>query len=306
MDDFSTEQLRAVYAERNNWGRWGEDDERGTVNLIDERATLRGVAAARTGKPISLSRPLRAGGGAVHNPTPVSFMVGTRPHRTPDSGLAYDRIAFECHGYTLTHIDALCHIWAEDRLWGDRDPSREIASGGSSWGGIEQWKNGIVTRAVLLDIPALRATPYADPAEPITGGELESALQAAGVDLFAGDAVVVYSGREAWEDATRDSWQSSPPVPRPGLGPSAVPFFRDHDVAALVWDCMDHAPDSSGLAWTAHGMLVYFGLPLIDNASLAVLVSACREASRYDFMLTVAPLDIPGGTGSVVNPIAIL
>jgi hypothetical protein len=88
MDDFNTEQLRAIYAKRNNWGRWGENDERGTVNLIDERATLRGVASARTGKTISLSRPMRAGGGAVHNPAPVSFMVGTRPHRTPDSGVA--------------------------------------------------------------------------------------------------------------------------------------------------------------------------------------------------------------------------
>jgi kynurenine formamidase len=159
---------------------------------------------------------------------------------------------------------------------------------------------------VLLEIPALRATPFADPAKPITGDELENALQAARVNLIAGDAVVVYSGREVWEDETRDRWQSSPPVPRPGLGPSAVPFFRDHDVGALVWDCMDHAPDSSGLAWTAHGMLVYFGLPLIDNASLADLVSACREESRFEFMLTVAPLVIPGGTGSAVNPIAIL
>ena len=92
---------------------------------------------------------------------------------------------------------------------------------------------------------------------------------------------------------------------RPGLHVSCLPFIRDNDISVLVWDMMDHTPNGYNIPWSVHGVIFAYGVALLDNALLQPLAEACQEEGRYEFMLTIAPLRVAGGTGSPVNPIAL-
>ena len=120
--------------------------------------------------------------------------------------------------------------------------------------------------------------------------------------------MAVYSGREAWQVANPDTPYGRPFGPRParpGLHVSCLPFLRDHDVALLVWDMLDHLPIGYDVAWAVHSALFAYGMPLLDNALLEPLAKACAEEGRDEFMLMIAPLPVVGGTGSPANPIAV-
>jgi kynurenine formamidase len=187
-------------------------------------------------------------------------------------------------------------------MWNGRTPSHEISFDGARWGAITNWSTGIITRGVLLDVPRFRGEPCVTQEKPIHGWELEDVAQAQGVQIEPGDALVVYSGREAW-DRVNPQWGSG--SSRPGLHASCLPFIRDHDVALLVWDMMDHMPNGYDLPWSVHGVIFAYGVGLVDNALLEPLAAACATEGRYEFMLMVLPLVVPGGTGSPLNPVAL-
>lgn len=286
-----------------NWGRWGDDDERGAINLIGESKRLEAAACIRAGQSISLSMPLNTKPGPF-NPAPVEFELGTSPWGD-SAGYAHDRVTLECHDRNITHIDALCHIWDGRGMWGGRQPD-VLKPEGSCWADVDAWRDGIVTRGLLLDIPALRGTTHVTVDEPVHGWELDAAARAAGTEPKPGDALCVYGGRAAWEREARDSWDTYPPEVRPGLHASCVDYLRDHDVAVLVWDLVDARPAIEGGPWPVHGALISLGIALVDHAKLDSLVELCRQRDQHTFMLVIAPLRIPGATGSAVNPIAIL
>ena len=124
--------------------------------------------------------------------------------------------------------------------------------------------------------------------------------------LGPGDAVVVCSGRESYQAAHRDAFLGAPDQPSPGLHASCLRFLRDHDVAVLAWDMMDARPNEYGLAWAVHPAIYSFGVAFIDNALLEPLAEACAEERRHEFLLIVAPLNVPpAGPGSPVNPLAV-
>src|SRR6266568_3879488 len=173
--DNRDELLEYLYS-RHNWQRWGPEDERGAVNLIGPAQRLSALRLVRSGRCISLSRdvPTQA---APANPLPAQHFVRTR-FQADRTGIASDFYGMQYHGYQTTHIDALCHIWDERGFWGGRDPREEILSDGTLWGGIEHWRDGIVTRGVLLDVPAFRQTAYVTGDQPVMGAELESVASA--------------------------------------------------------------------------------------------------------------------------------
>ena len=141
--------------------------------------------------------------------------------------------------------------------------------------------------------------------KPVHGWELEDVATAQGVALLPGDAVVVYSGREAYNLDHADVPWGSTGADRPGLHASCLPFIRDNDVALLSWDMMDHIPNGYGLPWSVHGVIFAYGVALQDNALLEPLAQACAEEGRYEFMLSILPLRVAGATGSPVNPVAL-
>lgn len=281
--------------DRSNWGRWGDDDQLGAINLITPEKRAQAAGLVRSGRAVSLSRDVPVTPGR-NNPVPAQHYVRQHENAVTDYyGISY-------HGYVTTHLDALCHVW-DTAMWNGRDPAREITSAGARFGSIDKWRDGITTRGVLLDVPRYRGEASVTIEKPVHGWELEAIAAAQGVALQPGDALVVYSGREAWQ-AANPAWSGYRP-PSPGLHASCLPFLRDNDVALLAWDLMDAAPNEYGVPWTVHGAIFAYGVALIDNALLQPLAEACAAEGRYEFMLTVAPVPWVGGTGSPVNPIAL-
>lgn len=292
-----------AYLKRRNWGRWGKDDELGTINLITPEKRRQAASLVRSGRSVSLSRyfPVTPEAG---NARPAQHWMRTAPN--PEGGYAADFLGIDFHGLATTHIDAICHYWGTEGMYNGRKPDDVLNFEGATFGAIDKWSDGIVTRGVLADIPKYRRKPHITFDEPVHGWELEAAIKGVGLKFQPGDALVVYMGRDSWQRA-------NPSIPYstehggecPGLHASCLPFLRDNDVSVLVWDFLDHMP--SGYKWNApvHQSIWAYGLPLLDNSLLEPLSQACAVEKRYEFMLTIAPLKVAGGTGSPVNPIAL-
>jgi kynurenine formamidase len=300
------EEVQSYLRDRRNWGRWGPEDQLGAVNLITPAKRAAAARLVRTGRTVSLSRDFPKEPGP-NNVFPAQHWMRTVPRGR--GGFAADYYGIFYHGVASTHLDALCHTWDEHGMWNGRDPRREITFEGATFGSVEHWSGGIVTRGVLLDVPRHRGEPCVTQERPVHGWELEDILTARGITLEPGDAVCVYSGREAWQAAHPDTAYGRPfgggPNVRPGLHVSCLPFLRDHDVAVLVWDMLDHMPIGYDIAWAVHAAIFAYGVALLDNALLEPLARACAEEGRDEFMLVIAPLRVPGGTGSPANPLAL-
>ncbi len=299
----SREQARAWLKENNNWGRWGPDDQVGALNLITPQKRIDAAKKVRTGRAISLARDLETAPGA-QNPQPVQHFVRWFERAPGEGGGAGDYVAFHVHGYQNTHIDALCHGWGDRGMWNGRSHEVEVTPRGSKFGGIEHWRDGLTTRGVLLDVVRHRKTKHVAFNEPVHAKELEEIAEEQNIKIEPGDAIVIHCGRDALEESNPD-WN---PIsdPHPGLSITSLRFFKENDIAALFWDLMDVQPFEIGWPYVPHAALHELGVALIDNCSLSELSEACWEIGHYDFMLTVAPLRLVGGTGFPVNPIALL
>jgi kynurenine formamidase len=276
---------------RRNWGRWGADDQMGAANLITPAKRIAAAALVKTGRNVSLGRPF----------APEQQFIRINERGTGHSVIDY--YGFIYHGVTVTHVDALCHIWDQNGMWNGRDPAKEIDTSGARFADISAFGGGLITRGVLLDVPRHRRAGYVTPDRPVEAAELEAVAKAQGVRVEAGDALLVYSGREAFVRASGN--YGSVADARPGLHVSCARFIRDHDVSVLGWDMLDARPDSTNHPWPVHGVLYSYGVPLLDNALLEPLAQACAEEKRYEFMFMALPLKVSRGTGSPVNPIAL-
>jgi kynurenine formamidase len=285
--------------EKNNWGRWGADDQVGAINLVTQEKRLRAFGLVRNGRVVSLSRPLPVN-PAPNNPRPAQHYM--RKNERGNHGSITDFYGTEYHGQSTTHIDALCHVYVDDQLYNGRHPGEVVGFGGSQWGAIDNWSQGILTRGVLLDVPRYRKQPFVTEEQPVQGWELQDIAAAQGVTLEPGDALCIYSGREAWDRAGH-TWGAGPT--RPGLHASCLPFLHNNDAAVLVWDMMDAMPNDYDLPWQVHPAIPAYGIALVDNSLLEPLAVACAEEGRYEFLLMLAPLVVTGGTGSPLNPLAV-
>jgi kynurenine formamidase len=292
--------------ERRNWGRWGKDDQKGAINLITPAKRAAAARLVQTGRSVSLSRPFPTTPG-LNNALPAHHYMKTIPRGK--GGFAADYYGIFYHGVASTHIDALCHTWDEDAMWNGRDPKKEITFDGATFGAIEHWAEGIITRGVMLDVPRHRGVPCVTQDAPVHGWELEDILAKRNIKLEPGDAICVYSGRDQWQAQNPNRAYSIPfgagPLDRPGLHISCLPFLRDHDVSLLVWDMLDYLPIGYDVPWAVHACLFAYGVALLDNALLEPLADACKAENRDDFMLVIAPLRVIGGTGSPANPLAV-
>jgi kynurenine formamidase len=310
--EFTKSDTQHWLHERRNWGRWGKDDEVGAINLITPEKRLQAASLVRSGQSYSLSRKFPTEPGPT-NPRPAMHYMERHDRSAEGAGGCGDFYGTAYHGTNSTHIDALCHIWDEEGIYNDRRPDDVVGFDGATFGGIQNWYNGIVTRGVLLDVPAFRDTEYVTQDRPVHGWELQALCEAKGITVEPGDALVIYSGREAfsrgegrpWGSGSRSTDNQIGPD-RPGLHASCLQFIRETDAALLVWDMMDTFPNGVGVTWSVHGAIFAFGIALVDNCLLEPFAEACREQDRTDFMFIAAPLRVEGGTGSPLNPIAML
>jgi kynurenine formamidase len=292
-----------AYKERfSNWGRWGADDQRGTLNHVTPEVRRGAAALVREGRSISLANPLAT---AAVLPGPRNSQPAEHRMSIGNGGCG-DYIGVSYHGFVNTHVDALCHIFTEDgRLYGGR-PSSDVTTAGARSNAVDRWRDGIVTRGVLYDVVRHRGVAHVTADAPVHAWELEDVSEAQGVEPRAGDAVLVRMGGPAFWAANPEF---EPPWQAPGLHASALEFLYDHDAALLGWDLME-APGQD--EYRAHSLPIHsvaiphMGLALLDNANFEALAASCAELGRFEFLLTIAPLVVIGGTGSPVNPIALL
>lgn len=294
-------EIKSYLRDGRNWGRWGEKGSAGAINLITPAKRVEAAGLVRSGRVVSLSRPLPVD-PSPQTSRPVGHYVKTAMGED-GRGSSLDYVSIFHHGVALTHMDALCHNWDQDGMWDGRDPAQEITFDGAKYGSIDEWSDGILTRGVLLDVPRHRGEPFVTVDAPVHGWELEDIAREMGTEVRPGDALIVYCGREAYSASNADAFIEGSVFP--GLHGSCLPFIRDCDAAVLGWDMLDASADASGVANPVHGVLYAYGVAILDNALLEPLAEACAEEGRYEFLLTVNPLVIKGGTGSAVNPIAV-
>ena len=291
--------MLAFHDTLSNWGRWGDDDQLGALNLITPELTAAAAAAVRSGRTVSCARTLDTV-SAPDNPSPVAHhMIGTATE-----GWGADYIALAPHGFATSHIDALCHIFHEGRIFNGYSAETVTAHGATRLG-IHHLQSGIVTRGVLLDMPALRGIDALEPGEPIFPEDLEAAEERAGLRVGAGNALLVRTGRWRWRE-DHGPWDLGRRAA--GLDASCLPWLRQRDVATLGSDGVSDVLPSrvDGVAMPIHTVtLVVMGVHLMDNLELDALAAACAEEGRWEFLFTVAPLVLRRGTASPVNPLAV-
>ena len=301
-DEFS-ELFRSV----SSWGRWGEADERGALNRLVPEQVAAAARLVREGTSVTLSLPLNTEARA-DNPDPAVHFMTTEGHGDNGPGrlrFAMDFVGADYHHDGHTHIDALCHVAYEGLLY-NGTPASAVTARGATAESIEVLASGLVGRGVLLDIPRLRGQPWLEPGEHVFRDDLEAAELEQRVAVGEGDVLLVRTGH------TRRLSELGPwPTAqlKAGLHPTAMRFVAERGVAALGGDGNnDTAPSSTeGVEFPIHVLaLNAMGVHLLDYLQLEDLLAACERAGRWEFLFVAAPLRIPGGTGSPLNPLAIL
>jgi kynurenine formamidase len=278
----------------NNWGRWGQDDRRGTLNLITPAKRQAAMRLGEGGRVVSLARDI------IPHPQLDYQMLYPGERSGSDVGKDYFGMVF--HGTAFTHMDALCHVSYHGQLYNGRPFTTNLSPSGSDWGALDPWFDGITSRGVLLDVAAGRPEGFVSTGKPVTPDDLDAAAARANLQVEPGDVAVVRSGRAVYE-AQMGPYTSGP---RPGLHIACLEWLRQHDVAVLSWDMHDEQPVGYGdLGFGVHLAIPILGLCLIDNTYPERLVQACAEAGRYEFLYVATPLRLVGGTGCPVNPLAI-
>lgn len=300
MNAAAAEQiLRAV----SNWGRWGPEDQLGALNLITPEKRRSAATLVRLGDCFSLARTAIALGSET--PTGVERTMVETGARDALESSAGDRFCALVHGYAQTHLDALCHVLHFGHMYNGYS-CQAIGSGGSRQLGVERMRQGIVTRGVLVDAARLFGKEYLPATSRILPEHLDAWARKTGTRIEPGDALFVRTGRWARERA-EGTWDIE--AGSAGLHFSAVPWIHQRDVAVLGSDlAADVMPSGvEGIRLPVHlAAISAMGMPIIDNCDLEDLAGWAAEARCWEFLLTVGPWVVDGGTGSLVNPLAIV
>jgi kynurenine formamidase len=281
--------------ELSNWGRWGKDDEIGAMNLITPAKRKQAAALVREGFSVSLAS----------DPDTEKSIDNPNPYEHQMQGISSDRWGVSYHGITHTHLDGLDHINENGVFYNGYHPDPEEVKKANRHfkNSIHNLKGGVFTRGILIDIPRLKGVPYLAQGTPIYIEDIEAWERQAGVKVGPGDALIVRTGVWAQRKAI-GPYARGRNAKDAGLDPSVVPWLRKRDIAIMLSDHPQYVSPSA-IPGAAHDFsLVYLGVHLVDNCDLEALSEAAAARKRWEFLLTMAPVPMPGGTGSPINPIA--
>lgn len=300
------EEFDRLFHEVSNWGRWGPDDQMGTLNFLTPPIAARAASLIRTGRSVSMARPVNTV-ASEDNPNPaIHHMLRAYDIGAENVvGFALDYLGCGCHGCAHSHFDALCHVSYKGKLYNNR-PVDLVTSQSAKIMDIAQYGQGIVGRGVLLDIPRLRKTKWLEPGEAVSAEELVAAEKAEGVKLGEGDLFVFRVGHYKrrlevgpWDPETEG---------RAGLAPAAMKLLHERKIAAFLPDGDGETIPSpvDSIHEPVHALqITSMGLACADSLQLEEVAQECEREQRWEFMTVVSPLRLVGGTGSLVNPIAI-
>ena len=291
--DSGAEVSKAQYdtwmTELSNWGRWGADDELGALNLITPAKRLEAASLVTRGTVVSMAREmtierLEDPDQASANRPPV--LVGSSRSVfdiNTEGGYFWERYEIEYHGSAVSHLDALCHVAYNGKVYNGLD-FEDVASkeDGCTRMGLANLREGLITRGVLIDMPG-RAVRRED----IEAWEAET-----GITISSGDALFLRTGRDIGE--------------RGGYHPSLIPFFKERDIALLGADVPQEGGQVDGVTVPVHFFaLVALGVHLFDNLGLEDLAETANDLNQWEFMFMAAPHVVPNGAGSAINPLAV-
>jgi len=298
-----------------NWGRWGADDQIGTLNLITPEKIKEGAALVRQGRIISCALPYDAkgpqtGSGRRFNPmlrmmlTGTDFQAGT-PENPYGLGFADDMIIMPLQAGT--QWDGFGHCFADGKMYNDRD-MHLVTSQGAQVNGIEQVADKVATRGVLLDIARFKGVPWLEPGTPVTIADLEACATAVGVEVGRGDALLVRTGHMAMCRA-RGSWEGYAGGDAPGLCLETGAWLHAREVAAVATDTwgMEVRPNETPDTYQPlHRILIpNMGLLVGEIFDLDRLAEDCAADGVYEFFFVAPPLPFTGAVGSPLNAYAI-
>ena len=278
-----------------NWGRWGANDQLGAANLVTDAKRRQAAALVKTGLTVSLA----------HNPITEAADDNASPfEHTMNRGFTTDTYRVSYHGYAHSHIDALCHILYKDQTYNGYARADVNTEKGCTKLSIDTLKQGVITRGILIDIPRLKGVPFLEPGTAIYPEDVEAWEKQAGVKIGPGDALMLRTGRWARRDKV-GPW----PVGRNAAGfhASIAPWMKARGVAFVGSDAASEVTPTmvEGVTLPVHTLLITaLGIHLLDNQDLERLADTAARLKRWEFMLTINPVPVTGGTGSPLNTLA--
>ncbi|GAA0485279.1 cyclase [Paractinoplanes deccanensis] len=295
----------------SNWGRWGADDELGTLNHITDDVRLAAARAVRHGRSVSCAWEIAAPDEMERSTTvcphavemPGAEAMPPAFHADRRWGFSSERLGLSFHGNTITHLDSPCHILWDGAMYNGRPHTSVDATTGSAWAAVTAAANGIVTRGVLLDIAAVRDVPWLAPGQGVLPEDLEEAERRQGVRVRPGDAVLLRTGHGRFRH------ESGPAggVTQAGWHASCLPWLHERRVALIGADTPQDVQPSGypDVLMPVHAVaLVAMGLWMVDNCDLEACAATAASLGQWEFQLAVAPVRFAGTSGSPVNPIA--
>ncbi|WP_328923900.1 cyclase family protein [Streptomyces sp. NBC_00190] len=300
----SRQEFDALFEAVRAWGRWATAD-RGAWNRVTAGHVRRSADLIRSGTVVPMGLPWDTLPGPDNAKPALHYMSDLGDVEAPEPTTYKDFLAVDYHGKGVSHLDALSHVAYRGQLYDGHTAREEIDAGGARFGAV-QALGPLVTKGVLLDLPAALGVAWLEPGHAVHAEDVVAAEKALDVTIGGGDAVLLRSGRFR-RRREAGPWNSD--TASAGWHVDAMPLLAERAIALLGADGDSDVRPSpvEGLHSPVHALAVTaMGVPLLDNLDLEALSAACAEAGRYEFMLVVTPLNVPGGTGSPVNPVAIL
>ncbi len=302
----SNSDFDRLFEKLKNWGRWGADDELGTLNFLGDKEVAEAARLVKAGRRVSLARVIDTVAGPDNLRPALHYMTRMGDKGEDESTYYMDFIGVDFHGKSASHIDALPHVAYKGMLYNGKRAADVVGSKGSSFAPVSRLAEGVVARGVLLDAARARQVDWLDAPCALGAEDLEAIARTLGVEVRRGDAVLLRTGHMR-RRRTLGPWD--PDLADAGLATSGLEWLAQHEISLLGGDGDSDARPSpvEGVGGPIHVLSVAaLGMCLLDNLDLEGLSEACAQAGTFEFLLVVAPLVVPGGTGSPVNPLALL
>ncbi|MFC6357958.1 cyclase family protein [Luteococcus peritonei] len=294
-----------VYEQLKRWDQYDEP-ARGAWNEVGPEKAREAASLVRSGTSVGMALPWNTV-AEVDNPQPaLHMMVELGDREPPEPTCNKDFLGVAFHGKSVSHLDALSHIAYRGELFDGHSARGEVDATGAGFGDVAALGH-LVTCGVLLDFAAVAGKDWIEPGTAFHAEDILECEKALGVEIKPGDAVLVRSGQFA-RRAALGPW--NPDVDgAAGLHVDAMPLLAERRISVLGGDGdSDVRPSPTpGIGSPIHILAITaMGIPLLDNLDLEALSAACRAENQYRFMFTLAPLNVPRGTGGPINPIAVL
>ena len=312
---FDLAHLRATAEKCKNWGRWGPDDEAGTLNFIEPEDVVKASQLVKKGKIFSLGLnfdrfgPQKGLWGNRFNPIHTMLATGTDAvaGNQDAGGLRYADDMVSLPLQCGTQWDALGHIFYDEQMWNGYD-ARLVDSDGAQKNGIEKVKDRMFGRGVLLDVARHIGVDYLEDGMAMTNDDLNETAKAQGVEIRRGDFVICRTGQMEQRLEAKD-WGGYAGGDAPGLAFETADWIYEKEIAAIccdTWGCEVRPNETKDASQPWHWVVIpMIGITMGEIFYLKELAEDCAKDGVYEFLFTAPPLPITKGVGSPINPMAV-